>query len=432
MEVRVFSTPTPSLQSAGFAPAELHSIADTGLTSQFLQDLALKIIYYASSISGYDIALTMKVPYLGVLDQVLEALKRDMYVEVRSGSALTTASYTYAVTSKGSIRALELIDRSSYAGPAPVSLSVYRQAVRIQTVSNVVVNRPAVREAFSRLVLSERILNQIGPAINSSLSVFFFGPPGNGKTSIAETAAKLLGGTIYIPYALEFDGQVIKVFDTIFHPAVDPEDRQVDARDRRWVKCTRPVVVAGGELTMESLDLVYSETSKFYEAPFQLKANCGMFLIDDFGRQQVSPRDLLNRWIVPLEKREDFLNLRTGQEITVPFDQLIIFSTNLDPASLVDEAFLRRIRYKIEVPNPTIEEYEEIFRRVCDAKGVPYDFSAVEFILDYYGRRGIEPRNCHPRDLLDQVIDIAEYLEQPPVLSQDLLEAACESYFVRL
>jgi predicted ATPase with chaperone activity len=431
-EERVFSTPTPSLQAAGFTPPELHSLADTGLNPQFLADLALKVIYYASTISGYDVALAMKVPYLGVLDQVLESLKRDLYLEVRSGSALTTASYTYATTQKGTIRALELIERSSYVGPAPVNLTDYRHAVRMQTVSNVVVNRQSVREVFSRLVLSERILNQIGPAINSSLSVFFFGPPGNGKTSIAETAAKLLGGTIYIPYALEYDGQVIKVFDTIFHPTVDPEDRTVDARDRRWVKCTRPVVVAGGELTMEALDLVYSETSKYYEAPFQLKANCGMFLIDDFGRQQVSPRDLLNRWIVPLEKREDYLNLRTGQEIMVPFDQLIIFSTNLDPASLVDEAFLRRIRYKIEVPNPTIEEYEEIFRRVCDAKGVPYDFSAVEFILDYYGRRGIEPRNCHPRDLLDQVIDIAEYLEQPPVLSQELLEAACESYFVRL
>ncbi len=428
----MYPTSTNALQTAGFTPPEIQSIRETGLSPQFLADLALKIIYYASSISGYDIAVAMKLPYLGVLDQVLESLKRDLYIEVRSGSALTTASYTYAVTSKGAVRAMELIERCAYAGPAPVSLSDYRNAVQLQTVSNVVVNRQAVREAFSRLVLSDRILNQIGPAINSSLSVFFFGPPGNGKTSIAETAAKLLGGTIYVPYALEYDGQVIKVYDTIFHPAVEPEDRQVDARDRRWVRCTRPVVVAGGELTMEALDLVYSETSKYYEAPFQLKANCGMFLIDDFGRQQVSPRDLLNRWIVPLEKREDYLNLRTGQEITVPFDQLIIFSTNLDPGSLVDEAFLRRIRYKIEVPNPTIEEYEEIFRRVCDTKGVPYDFSAIEFILDYYGRRGIEPRNCHPRDLIDQVIDIAEYLEQPPILTRELLEAACESYFVRL
>src|SRR5687767_9352671 len=194
MEVRVYSTPTPSLQTAGFAPPEIHSIADTGLPPQFLTDLALKTIYYANTISGYDVALNMRLPYLGVLDQILEALKKDLYIEVRSGSALTTASYTYATTSKGTIRALELIDRCSYMGAAPVNLTDYRNAVRLQTISSVVVNRAAVREVFSRMVLSERIMNQIGPAINSSLSVFFFGPPGNGKTSIAETAAKLLGG----------------------------------------------------------------------------------------------------------------------------------------------------------------------------------------------------------------------------------------------
>jgi predicted ATPase with chaperone activity len=311
-------------------------------------------------------------------------------------------------------------------------LNEYREAVKLQTVSDIVVNRRTVREAFGHLVVADSLMNQLGPAINSAQSIFLFGPPGNGKTTLAETAARLLGGAVYIPHAIEYDGQVVKVFDGIFHAALEPDDRQVDARDRRWVKSRRPRVVVGGELTMEALDLVYSDSSKYYEAPFQLKANTGMFLIDDFGRQQVSPRDLLNRWIVPLEKHEDYLNLQTGQEITVPFDQLIIFSTNLDPASLVDEAFLRRIRYKIEVQNPTIQEYEEIFRRMCASRGVPYDFSAVEYILDYYDRRGIEPRCCHPRDLLDQVIDIAEYMETPRTLSPEVLEAACNSYFVRL
>jgi predicted ATPase with chaperone activity len=433
--VPVYPTQHPTQSApaqAGFQPREIHSVEDTGLTIQFLSDLALKIIYHASSISGYDIALRMRLPFLGVLDRVFDGLKRDQFVEVKSGTALTTASYTYNVTAKGNARAVELIDRCAYVGAAPVTLGEYWEAVKAQTINDILVNRRAVRDGFSDLVISERLLNQMGPAINSSQSMFLFGPPGNGKTSLAETASKLLGGAVYVPWALEYDGQVIKVYDTIFHSALEPEEGRVDAMDRRWVKSRRPVVIVGGELTMEALDLVYSETSKYYEAPFQLKANCGMFLIDDFGRQQVSPRDLLNRWIVPLEKREDYLNLKTGQEITVPFDQLIIFSTNLEPAHLVDEAFLRRIRYKIEVPNPTIEEYEEIFRRVCESRGVPYEFSAVEFVLDYYDRRGIEPRCCHPRDLVDQMIDIAEYMELPRTLSPELMEAACDSYFVRL
>ena len=422
----------PALGERGFEPRQIHSIQESGLSLQFLSDLALKNIYYASTLSGHDLALRMRLPFVGVIDRVLDSLKRDLYIEVRGGSAVSTASYLYNMTNKGSLRANELIERSAYSGPAPVSLSQYWEAVQSQSVNRVVVTRRAVRDAFRPWVISDRLLNQLGPAINSARSMFLFGPPGNGKTTLAETASKLLGGSIYVPYALEHDGHVIKVFDTIFHTALDPEPTQADATDHRWVRSRRPVVIVGGELTMEALDLVYSETGKFYEAPFQLKANCGMFLIDDFGRQQVSPRDLLNRWIVPLEKREDYLNLKTGQEISVPFDQLIIFSTNLEPSSLVDEAFLRRIRYKIEVPNPSIEEYEEIFRRVCESRGVPYDFSAVEFILDYYDRRGIEPRCCHPRDIVDQMIDSAEYMETPLTLHADLLSAACDSYFVRL
>ena len=422
----------PQQQAVGFQPRDIHTIEESGLNLQFLADLCLKHIYYATTLSGRDAATQMRLPFVGVMDKVIEKLRQEGVVEVRGGSALTTASYVHSLTDKGRARALELVDRSAYSGPAPVSLDDYWDSVKLQTIDSVVVTQKALRNAYSHLVVSDRLLNQLGPAINSSQSIFLFGPPGNGKTSLAETASKLLGGSIYVPYALEHDGQVIKVYDSVFHTGLSSDNGQVDARDRRWVNSRRPVVVVGGELTMESLDLVYSETGKFYEAPFQLKANCGMFLIDDFGRQRVSPRDLLNRWIVPLEKREDYLNLRTGQELSVPFDQLIIFSTNLDPASLVDEAFLRRIRYKIEVPNPTIEEYEEIFRRVCDRRRVPYEFSAIEFVLDYYDRRGIEPRSCHPRDLIDQLIDIAEYLEEPRSLSKDLLTSACDSYFVRL
>ena len=416
-----------------FEPREIHSVAETGLAPQFLTDLALKIVYYASTVTGHDVALRMRLPFLGVVDEILDALKRESLIEIRGGNALTSASYTYLVTTKGADRASELIDRCAYAGAAPVSLGDYWVSVQAQSVTNVTVNHRDVHDAYGEMVISDKLMNQLGPAINSAQSIFLFGPPGNGKTSLAETASRLLGGAVYIPYALEHDGQVIKLYDSTFHAALENDDRRtMDAVDRRWVMSRRPVVVVGGELTMQALDLVYSDTSKFYEAPLQLKANCGMFLIDDFGRQQMSPRDLLNRWIVPLEKREDYLNMQTGQELTVPFDQLIIFSTNLEPANLVDEAFLRRIRYKIEVPNPTIEEYEEIFRRVCDAKAVPYDFGAVQFVLDYYDRRGIEPRCCHPRDLIGQMIDIAKYMELPHAFTRELLESACDSYFVRL
>src|SRR5438093_1322687 len=344
-----------------FEPAEIHSLAETGLNPQFLADLALKTVYYASTISGHDVALRMRLPFLGVVDEVLDALKRESLVEVRGGNVLTSASYTYLVTAKGADRASELIDRCAYAGAAPVSLGDYWVSVQAQSVTNVSVNQRDVHEAYGEMVISDKLMNQLGPAINSAQSIFLFGPPGNGKTSLAETASRLLGGAVYIPYALEHDGQVIKLYDSTFHAALENDDRRtLDSIDRRWVRSRRPVVVVGGELTMQALDLVYSDTSKFYEAPLQLKANCGMFLIDDFGRQQMSPRDLLNRWIVPLEKREDYLNMQTGQELTVPFDQLIIFSTNLEPANRVAEAFLRRLRFKIEVAKPTIVDYEKI------------------------------------------------------------------------
>ena len=414
-------------------PPEPQSIEQTGLYVGFLADLALKTLYLRGQMTLAEIASALGLPIGNVTEKVMEFLKGERLVEIRGGSGLSSASYQFVIVDRGAEKAQEALQRSQYVGKAPVPLSAYVAAVQRQSIGNVSVTQEEVAKAFASMVIPRATLGQLGPAINSGRSIFLFGPPGNGKTTIAEIMVSLLRGEVVLPYAVEIDQQVIKVFDQVYHrPIIDPAAAERLRYDHRWVASKRPVVMTGGELTLETLDLIYDPTSKMYEAPFQMKANGGIFMIDDFGRQRVSPRDLLNRWIVPLEKRVDYLTLHTGKKIEIPFDMLIVFSTNLDPADLVDEAFLRRIRYKIGIESPTVEQYEEIFKRMCARKGLEYKAEALSQILAFYRRKNLPLRSCHPRDLIEQLTDNARFLGQPPMLTPPLIELACDSYFVSL
>jgi hypothetical protein len=436
--------PAAANSGSNFVPPPITRIDDTGLSQLWLQDLALKILYFQGYLSGFKVAEEIALPFAGVTDLILESLKREKLVEVKSSAmGLGEGSYQYAITSAGIDRAREAIDRSQYAGPAPVPIEIYNKSIRLQSRQRIPVTARTMHQLLSQLVLSKTTFEQLGPALNSGTSIFLYGPPGNGKTSVARAFGNLiLTQNMYIPYALYVDGQVIKLYDSVNHQRAKDDDatasgtgslRSGAKRDPRWVHVKRPFIVVGGELTLAGLDLVFDDTHKYYEAPFQVKASGGILLIDDFGRQQVRPRDLLNRWIVPLENRVDFLTLHTGRKIEVPFDVLVVFSTNLPPRDLVDEAFLRRLRHKIEIGDPTYEEFRMIFQRVAQAKGVRYNDQGLAYLLqEWYIKRNRKLRASHPRDLCDQLIDIARYLSVEPEMSKELLDRAAHSYFVEL
>jgi predicted ATPase with chaperone activity len=417
-------------------PAPPRTYAETGLSEEFLVDLALKILYVQGPRLGQQLAEVIKLSFPFVDDQLLQMQQRRL-VEVRGTQGASRAGYTFDLTAEGRARAREALAASQYVGAAPVPLVQYREWVARQTIQQVHVTRREVEQAFNWLVLNQETLDEVGPAINSGRSLFLFGESGNGKTAIAETIARMLGGAMYVPYAVEIDGQIMVLYDQLYHRAVGDERegdglwRESAGYDRRWVEVVRPVVLTGGELMLDQLDLQWDPDTKVYQAPFQVKANGGVLIIDDFGRQRVPPRDLLNRWIVPLEKRVDFLTLHTGAKFPIPFDVLLVIATNIDPKQLVEEAFLRRIHYKIRVESPTVEQYERIFERYCQDRSLPYDPAAVrQLYQNFYHAHSIAPRGCHPRDVIDHLLDIAKYLETPPSLSQDLVERAGRSYFL--
>jgi hypothetical protein len=415
-------------------PAPPTSIEETGLHPDTLAQLLLKTLV-AGEASGTGLSDKLRVPY-SVLDALIQHARIEKLVEVRGTTGAGTAGYRYTLTDLGRDRAHQFLEISRYIGPAPVPLTQYNAYVRAAMDARPYLDRQTLATGFEHLVVGHEMLDQLGPAVNSGKALFLYGAPGNGKTVFAEGIGKAFGGEMHMPFTVDVDGQTITMYDPVSHQrmteAASSKSVVTNAvHDRRWECIRRPVVVVGGELTLEMLDLTFNPISKFYEAPIQLKANGGVFVVDDFGRQRIPPRDLLNRWIVPLESRVDFLTLHTGRKFEVPFNVLIVFATNLKPQTLADEAFLRRIPYKILAKNPTIDEYCRIFELNCKRKGLVFDAVMVEYLdRKYYKPRKIQMRSCHPRDLISQVVDICRYTNREPVITRELLDSACASYFI--
>jgi hypothetical protein len=454
-------------------PRPPESLEEAGLSEDFVAGLVLKALYVRGAALGFELFDMLALP-MALLDEVIRQLQDLGFVEVHSTKGPSRGEYVFKLTGAGRKRALEELEVSRYVGPAPVAFVDFLRWIERQAIERARVSEDELRRALDGIVLPEPMLELLGPAINSGRSLFLYGEPGNGKTLLAERIARVFGERYYVPYSVLVDGSVMIVHDPVHHrfgpgddePGAPPHEDEPEARyepatvtdltaaadptrasasddmrreifrsipnhDRRYAEARRPVVITGGELTLEQLDLQWDPMGRMYQAPPQLKAAGGVLVVDDLGRQRVPVRDLLNRWVVPLEHRQDYLTLRSGRKIVVPFDSFVIFSTNLEPRALGDEAFLRRIHYKIEVPNPDRGEYERIFRICCQARDIEFEEDALAYLFDeFYGNGTIKPRRCHPRDVLDHVQDLAEYRSEPARLSAGLLEQACRSYFL--
>jgi len=409
----------------GLGPPMLEELADSGIHEQFLCDLALKHVAMLPEPSTSTVADRLHLPRV-LTEELLYQLYREKLIEMRLQSAV--GSTRYAMLDHGWERVARLQAQSGYLGPAPVSLNDYSLMMRLQAVPSKPASIETVRKAFRDLVLPESLLQTLGCVINSRSSLFLTGLPGTGKTAVSERMNAALFGSIWIPHAIEVDGNIIRIFDAHCHrPAA--ERQSIIEHDRRWIEIERPLIIVGGELTLDNTDLSFSQTAKFYEAPFQVKSNGGTLVIDDFGRQRVAPQDLLNRWILPLERRVDFLTLHSGKKIEVPFEQLVVFSTNLNEKDLVDEAFLRRMGYRARVEPPSPAAFTEIFKRTAKVRGVTIDEDCLRHIIKRYNDENRVMKGCEPRDLLNKVNDICLFEGREMKLTKELVDLAWGNYF---
>jgi predicted ATPase with chaperone activity len=429
------SVPQEVSESASVVPAVPETLEDTGLTATFVQQLILKMFYARGDMLGRELSEALGIKF-SLIEKIIDVLKHQHFIEAKKSLGMGNSTVLFALGEGGKNFARECMESNQYAGPAPVPLAQYRELVRKQRRAEGWLTPEALKEAYRRMVVTPRILAQIGPAVSSGNSFLIYGQPGNGKTFLAEALMNVDDSCVYVPHALDCQGTIVQVFDPLYHQPVDDAEAQSvftngPQYDRRWIKCRRPFIVTGGELTLEMLDLNFNSTSKVYDAPYQLKANNGIYLIDDFGRQQCTPAEVLNRWIVPMERRVDYLKFNSGGKITVPFEAFLIFSTNLNPEQLGDEAFLRRIQYKMLMRNPDEQEFASIFARFCESKNLPHHDGLIARFIDKHYRKARRPfRRCHPRDVLSHAIDLIHFEKLSFELTDDLVDRAFESCFL--